>query len=406
MTHSDSAHGAATDSIQGSGYPLGFKLRQGKARPAAVRGETGRDVFLAEARQLAGHQKEGVVHEGATGSVWRMVSDEGVHLKGTDLAPFPLGFYNAGLSSDLANRILCAARARGIAVTDLNIDLHNIYSLTGSFFRGTGEGSAEPAKVAVKIASSAAPGAVTQLVKDAVAASPALASMRLPLTNTFALHVNGRRRAVKTMTSSTAPDAADPFRTYARPPAPLAGADQLRGIIDKTGNTEAGASVPSSADPKTRFYINVYGHNRLLDPQGVTESTLRLGFPGTSHFAIKADERAGNDQAPSGLALISAGIVFCFMTQLSRYIEHMKLNIRNVRVVQSTPFALSGSPGQDNWTGVAEPVDTHLFLSGEESDDMYEHLMHVAARTCYLHAALGAPLPPEVTIEHRSRAAA
>lgn len=406
MAHSESGQGAATDSIQGSGYPLGFKLRQGSARPPTVCGQAGRDIFLAEARQLAGHQKEGVVHEGATGSVWRMVSDEGVHLKGTDLAPFPLGFYNAGLSSDLANRILCAARARGIAVTDLNIDLHNIYSLTGSFFRGTGEGTAEPAKITVKIASSAAPDAITQLVKDAVAASPALASMRMPLKNTFALHVNGRRREVKTMTPSTAPDAADPFRTYARPPAPLADADHLANIIYKTGATEAGASVPSSAEPKARHYINVYGHNRLLDPQGVTDSTLRLGFPGTSHFSIKGDERADRDQAPSGLALISAGIVFCFMTQLSRYIEHMKLNIRNVRVVQSTPFALSGSPRDNDWAGVAEPVDTHLFLSGDESDDMYEHLMKVAARTCYLHAALGAPLPPEVTIDHRGSAAA
>ena len=329
-----------------------------------------------------------------------------LHLKGTDLAPFPLGFYNAGLSSDLANRILCAARARGIAVTGLDIDLQNIYSLTGSFFRGTGEGSAEPAKITVKIASSAAPDAVTQLVTDAVAASPALASMRIPLTNTFALHVNGRRRAVTTMTNSIAPDAADPFRTYAKRPAPLSGADQLQNVIFKTGATEAGASVASSAEPKARHYINVYGHNRLLDPRGVTDTTLRLGFPGTSHFAIKADERADKDQAPSGLALISAGIVFCFMTQLSRYIEHMKLNIRNVRVVQSTPYALSGSPRDGSWSGIADPVDTHLFLSGDESEDMYEHLMKVAARTCYLHAALGAPLPPEVTIEHRGSAAA
>ncbi|MGB8433839.1 MAG: hypothetical protein WCE38_06260, partial [Burkholderiales bacterium] len=85
---------ATVDSIEGSGFPLGFKLRQGKARAGIVSGVTGRDVFKVEARQLAGHQKEAVVTEGASGSSWRIVSDEGRHLKGTDLAPFPLGYFN------------------------------------------------------------------------------------------------------------------------------------------------------------------------------------------------------------------------------------------------------------------------------------------------------------------------
>jgi hypothetical protein len=35
---------------------------------------------------MGGHQKEAVVKEGQAGSSWRMVSDEGPALKGTDLA--------------------------------------------------------------------------------------------------------------------------------------------------------------------------------------------------------------------------------------------------------------------------------------------------------------------------------
>jgi hypothetical protein len=100
------------ETIEGSGFPLAFKTRQGRARSAVVALGQGRDVFKVEARQLAGHQKEAVVTEGEAGAAWRLASDEGKHLKGTDLAPFPLGFFNAGLHADLINRVLRGARER------------------------------------------------------------------------------------------------------------------------------------------------------------------------------------------------------------------------------------------------------------------------------------------------------
>jgi hypothetical protein len=53
----------------------------------------------------------------------------------------------------------------------------------------------------------------------------------------------------------------------------------------------------------------------------------------------------------------------------------------------------------DRLRGVAEPADTHLFLNGHEADETYERLMHIAARTCYLHATLAAALEPRVSIE-------
>ncbi len=388
------------ESIESSGFPLAFKVRQGAARPGVIAGRAGRDVLLAEARMLAGHQKECVVHEGAEGSVWRLVSDEGAQLKGTDLAPFPLGFYNAGLHGDLANRILTGARARGIRIDSLEIGLDNGYSMTGSFFRGNGKGYGEPAEIRVRLRSPASAEAVTRLIHDAAKASPALACMGEPLTNTFALYVNGRRRPVTMLPNSSAPDAADPFVTYARAPEPLAGGDHLPDIIFKPGATTQGEFALQPAETRTRVQITVMGRSRLLDPAGVTETYLRLGFPGTSHFVIKSDERAHADQAPSGLALVSAGIVFCYMTQLSRYIEHMKFKIRGVRVVQTTPYAVTGAPEGSGWAAQPEPVDTHLFLSGEESDETYEQLMTVAANTCYLHATLGDCLPPRIAVEH------
>lgn len=394
---------ASIESIESSGFPLAFKVRQGQATAAAS--ASGRAVFLAEARQIGGHQKECVAQEGEGGCAFRLVSDEGAQLKGTDLAPFPLGFYSAGLNADLVNRIVALARTRAIALASLDVEVHNRYSMTGSFFQGTGVGAAEPAKLKVRVDSRASSAQIDELVRDAALASPALATMRVPLVNTFALYVNGRRRQVTRLPVSPSPDAVDPFVTYRKPPAPLEGAAAPRDLVYKTGGTTQGEFVYQAAETKGRVVIDVWGNCRLTDPAGLTETVVRLGFPRTSHFAIRSDERAGGGSAPCGLALTSAGIVFCYITQLLRYIEHQKLKIRGVRIVQASPYALSGAPA-GAWTGAAEPVDTHLFLNGEESEEAYEMLMTVAARTCYLHAALGATLPPQIDIEHGKQAAA
>jgi uncharacterized OsmC-like protein len=396
---------ARADSIEGSGFPLGFKLAQGRARSPLACGAAGRDVFKVEARQLAGHQKEAVVTEGVSGSSWRLTSDEGKHLKGTDLAPFPLGYFNAGLQADLVNRILWLAEARSTRLEALDLELQNSYYMTGAFFRGDGKGYAEPAKVKVVIASSAPEDAIASLVRTAVAASPALAAMRLPVENTFALYVNGRRREVKTMKGSASPDAADPLKTYSAAPRPLPGASDLPDLVRRTGQTRPGAVAAAPAGTTTRITRLIDGTCRLVDPAGVIETDSVLDMPGMSHFTLKSDERgatggaAAPDQGPSGLSLLSAGIAFCFMTQLSRYIEHMKFNIRQVRLVQFNPYTLQGSASDGSARGAIEPVDTHLFLHGDESDETHERLMKIAATTCYLHATLASALQPVVSIE-------
>jgi len=396
---------AKSDSIDGSGFPLGFKFRQGQARSPLVSGASGRDVFKVEARQLVGHQKEAVVTEGASGSSWRLVCDEGKHLKATDLAPFPLGYFNAGLQADLANRILWLAQARSIRLESLEIALQNLYYMTGSFFRGDGKGYAEPAKVKVMIGSAAPKDAIAALVRAAVAASPALAAMRTAVENSFAIYVNGRRREVTTMKNSPAADAADPLKTYSAAPSPLAGASEFPDIIRKTGQLREGTVTEAPAGTTTRIVRTVEGTCRLLDPAGVTETDAVLGLPGMSHFALKSDERGATggasvpDQGPSGLSLLSAGIAYCYMTQLARYIEHMKFKIRQVRLVQFSPYTVRGAATDGAPRGGIEPVDTHLFLHGEESDETHEKLMRIAATTCYLHATLGSALEPEVAIE-------
>ncbi len=385
------------DSIEESGFPLGFRVRTGERRPSVLGMRGGREIYVVEARKLAVHQKEAVVREGEEGSSWRLASDEGKHLKGTDLAPFPLGFFNAGLHGDVIGRIIALAKARAIELDRLGMELKNGYSMTGSFFRGDGQGFAEPASIKVVVRSGAPADRITDLVVDAVEASPALAAMRTPLANTFAIYVNGRRRPVKTMASSKSEDAPDPFVTYSRVPSPRHGGPDLANLIRKTGQEEAGTIVPAPAGTSTRIIRVVNGISRLIDPAGITETDTWLELPGMSHFALKSDERPNDDTGPSGLALLSAGVAFCFMTQLDRYIEHMKFEIGGVRLVQYCPFALNADG--ERLRGVAEPVDTHLFLNGRETEETYERLMQIAARTCYLHATLAAALEPRLSIE-------
>jgi hypothetical protein len=382
-----------TDTIDGNGDPLAFPVRQGRERSRFL--DTGRDAIKVEARQMAAHQKEAVVSEGADGSAWRLTSDEGKHLRGTDLAPFPLGFFNAGMQSDLYGRMLALAAARKIALDNVEIRVANHYWLTGSFIHGTGEGHAEAPDIDVLVQSRAPTETIKGLVDAAMNASPAIAFLRAPLAgNTFALYINGRRRQVAGVPNSPSADASDPYRVYARAPRPL-DANGRTGLIEKTGRVEQGTPELASASVTNRLIRNILGEGKAVGGDGMYETDTWLGLPGTSHFRLTSDESDGG-RAPCGLALLSAGIAFCYMTQLSRYIANMKMNIHGVRLVQFNPY-VAGS------VATAEPIDTHLFLNGEAADETHLQLLTIAARTCYLHAASKTPTEPNLRVVHNGQ---
>lgn len=364
------------DTIEGSGFPLGFPLDRGEADPI-FSGHSGETVVMTEARMMAGHQKEAIVHEGAGGPRWRLTSDEGKHLNGADIAPFPLGFFNAGLHGDLLARLARLAEARGIDFGDPTLDIDNFYWMTGSFAKGSGEGFSDPADIQLK-------GGPANLLAEAVAASPAFDALRRPLRNTFALYVNGRREEVPGMPASDAPDAPDPYLTYPEPPAPPP--SDPSNFIRKTGIIEEGEIAPAPVGTKTRIIRTVSGHSKITAPDTVETDTW-LHMPGVTHFTVGSSWADRNRIAPSGLALLSAGVAYCFLTQLSRYIHHLKLDIGGARLVQYSPYS-AGSEGR------AGPVDTHLFLNGRADAETHADLLRIACRTCYLHATLAAELPP------------
>lgn len=379
----------STETIVQSGYPLGFKVRPGEGRSPVIVG-AGTDVFKVEARTLGGHQKEAIVTEGETGSVWRLASDEGTVMNGDDLAPFPLGFFNTGVMGDIYNRVRALAAQRGIKLDKVRIGMAHTFGSNGSFIHSTAKAFSEAVDLKIELDGEIAADAAKELVQTAFKASPAIALLRYPMTeNTFALYINGRRRKVVAYQNSIAQDAKDPFLVYASPPRPFDG-DGRTDLLEKTGVVESGdaASIPFVSKDK-RFFV-VAADGKARDADGEFEADARIARPGMSHFKMISDESAA-DVGPSGLGLMSAGIGLCYLTQLMRYIEAQKLDIHSARLVQFTPFSV-GSEGRPG------AIDTHLFLNGEAPDETHLNLLTIAARTCFMHVAAAGVTEPKLAL--------
>ena len=386
------------DTIDGSGYPLGFCVQSEPTRSNLMKNLAGEDALVVECRAMGDHQKEAIVTEGANGSSWRMTSDEGPYLNGTDLAPFPLGFFNLGLQADLIGRIQAIATQRKIQITQLEVELDNAYSFSGSFFKGTGQGSADGVEIRIRITSNADADTIRSLIEAASNASPAIAALRTPLENTFAIYVNGLRREVIGMHACNAPDVVDPFKKYQALPVPNHQVPIRSDLIYKIPYeaTEKMEVMPSSSE---KLLLRIKGKSTLDTQQKEVTGQTWLERPVGSLFGFKSDEVSQTaSQAPSGLAYLSAGIAFCYMTQLLRYAEYLKYKISDIRIVQINPFGLSGSLVGNDLQASAAPVQTHLFLNGQESDEVMQNLLTMGAKTCYLHAALGCSLEPQIRL--------
>ena len=385
-----------TDTIESSGFPLCFKVSQGETRPAVLGLADSRDRFTVQARAMGGHQKEAVVTDGAAGSTWRMVSDEGAGLKGTDLAPFPLGFMAAGLQADLLSRLSLLAAAEHIRLENLQSDLINHYAFEGSFFKGTGRGHALPPRIVIRATTDASAARVRALTASAIAASPILAAWREPLVNTFALYANGQRRALPHLAASPAPDAIDPLKAWRDVPRPLAAPRPTQPLIEKLGPAESTAGVTPPSWQSGRVEIPIHGTCALEGE--VARSTSWANLPGGSRFSFQSPASHHHDHAPSGLAYAFAGVAFCLMTQLLRYVEHHHMKIRALRIVQHAECEVTAGVAR------AHALDTHIFVHGEESEAVMERLVQMAADTCYLHAAFHAALEPVVEFELNAQA--
>ena len=102
----------------------------------------------------------------------------------------------------------------------------------------------------------------------------------------------------------------------------------------------------------------------------------------------------GTGRAPDSLSYLSAGVGFCFMTQIGRYAHIVKQDLKGYSVVQDTAFEI----GTDH--SVAYPVDTHTYLEtgAGEGDDAAQRNLFMSERTCFLHAAMRGSTQTKITV--------
>jgi len=391
------------EDISKNGYPLGFLIKKAESNTNGLN-----KTFTSHTRQMDILQKESIGYEGDLNSTsFRLTSDEGKHLNGTDLAPFPLGFFNASIHGDIVGTIMKQATLKGLKIDNIDCEVLNSYYLTGSFVKGDGKGHAEPTTINLDIATSENQDDIKNLILSASKMAPVLAGLRTPLKNTFALYANGRRKDLSSLNESSKTDAEDPYQQYKVEPSPSNSDNYSDRMIVKTGEVSAGTvepvdgyNVPKSQDgnaenPKFNKIIRtIVGKSSTNANSKIVEVDTVLGLPGMTHFVISSD--IDGNIAPSPVNVMGAAISFCFLTQTHRYIHHQKFAIEGLRMSQYATF-------KENSDGTVEmlPLDTHLYMNGTAPDEHNEKLIDMSERTCYLHATLCEALEPKININFK-----
>lgn len=378
-------------SIQSSSRPLVFRVDKATQLRCTPH-ETAPITLRTVARALEGMQKEAIVCGGAARHAWRMVCDEGPYLNGTDLAPFPLAFFTAGMAATFMEELQALAHQRGIKLGSFELVQDNRYVMEGSSVRGTMTGSALPVDVDVRIETDAGKDVINDLVLAAVAASPVSGLLREILDSRFSVSHNGVKIAPQRVASLGDVTADDP-RDVLDGARPASGDAVAADIITKVKSAETlfgvegGAASSLAAEQKRELHVR--GSCRVRS-DGLKEIRTQLLKPIGSVFRFLSDasvQFGGQGRAPSGLDYLAAGIAFCYMTQLGRYSAIVKKPLDGYCIVQDTGFSLPGASGATGQAGTANPVDTHVFIDSGEDDDYARLLVDMGEQTCFLHAA-------------------
>jgi uncharacterized OsmC-like protein len=300
--------------------------------------------------------------------------------------------------------LLRHARVHDVDLRSLKLTQDNYYTMQGSAIRGDMLGGAKPAEIKIEVDTDASEETVTRLARLAEQSSPAQSYMRDVLQNTFALNFNGQPLDVVDVSPSVGDQDPDPAPTF----------DQLNSLdesayqpdiivklkaADKVFGVEGGAGSSLKATQKRTLHVRGVG---TLRDDGIKEMMVQLFKPIGSTFRFlsqEPEESAGTETAPPALAYLSAGVGFCYMTQMGRYAHIVKQNLKSYRIVQENIFNMNGSLEEETLTALAEPVDTQVYVDMDESDEAAQKLVRMSERTCFLHAAMRNSRPTQIQSE-------
>jgi len=361
-------------------------------------------AIKTEIRSLEGMQKEALVTYEPGGMVWRLVSDEGPYLNGKDMAPFPLAFFTAGMQFSFLSQFLQGARAQDVPIESASLAQDNFYSMEGSFLRGDATGGARSPKLRLQVHSSAAREKIASLGRMAASSSPAQSLLRTPLQNTFSLAWNGQPCSLANLAPSPPPTEADPAGGF-ESLAPIEGGF-LPNIITRLAQAAHRSGVEggigSSLQSEQKRTLHIHGEARWLSDM-LMETVIQLYKPIGSTFRFVCDETeslGGKASAPSPLAYLSAGIGFCYMTQIGRYAHIKKQVLDSYRIVQKNTFPFEGSLEKGDRSAGIGPTDTHVFLDAQFKDkEDAPTLVRMGEQTCFLHATMRGEYPGRISVE-------
>ena len=390
--------------LETSPHPLVFPLVRSDEEASAAAPSAPRVEIRTLARALAGMQKEALATSSPNGCTWRMACDEGPYLNGTDLAPFPLAFFTSGLVNSYFAEILDLARLRGTRIGSLELVQDNLYTMQGSAVRGDMIGGALPVALHVRIDADASDDALHDLVAAAVIRSPADAFLRGVFDSEFSIAKNGEPVPVGNVRRSSAPadyELSDAMFDAARPDP---NADFPRDIITKHAAAESVFGVEGGAGSSLRSEqkrtLHVRGIAALRD-DGLTETRVQLFKPIGSSFRFLCDleHLGGSRRAPSPLEYLSAGVAFCYLTQIGRYATIMKHDLERYAIAQRTRFGFASGDGAATMPPSADAMRTHVEIAAAAEDSTVRKIVDMGERTCFLHAAARTPLKTRVRIE-------
>ena len=348
------------------------------------------DALRTAVRSLSGFQKEAIVTSARTGHSWRLVSDEGPYLNGHDAAPCPLAFLTTGMIASYMNEIVALADIEGVQIRQLRLIQDNYYTMTGSMPKRTMVGGALPVELAVEIDCDLEDAELNQFLMNAVHASPLNGLMRGSLTSLFTLARNGveiETANAEALGSPILPDPGDHFARSEAVPSEFTLMEPV-GVTPRKEVAGGTASAASSLAAEQNRTLNI-GATCTLRDDGMKEIVQLQYSPHGTSFRFLSEEaeiNGGNGRAPDANTYISAGIGFCFMTQFGRFVSMLKLDLPEYRVVQDTHFSLGGASGGTGKAGEADAVETHVYLTTGESEDVAREMLDISEQTCFLHA--------------------
>jgi len=380
------------DKLRESGVPLFYRAENaaesGFSAPDLRRG----DALRTSVRSLSVFQKEAIVSSARTGLSWRLSSDEGPYLDGHDAAPCPLAFLTTGMIASYMNEITALAKLQNVKIRSLKLIQDNYYTMKGSMPKRTMVGGALPVELTVEIDCDLSDVDLNTFLLNAVAASPINGLMRGKLESLFALSKNGLElepEKAERITGSIYGEPKDEFDSLVPvKDAPIQPLVWPNGTTPKKPVADGTSAAGSSLTAEQNRALNIGGICTLRE-DGVKEIQQMQYSPHGTSFMMLSDEapiNGGQGRAPDANSYISAGIGFCFMTQFGRFVKMLKLDLPNYQIIQDSHFSLGGASGGTGKAGFADPLETHVFLTTSESDDVAKEMLDISEQTCFLHA--------------------